>query len=94
MCYNKTCKIIFSVLLLIELNQDTKQELEDKELLEGDFNSLTKIKDLTKKLNTEHQLLEDCVTNLVSYVNKQLSEHQRKSPPPEASKLQLVATTM
>ena len=39
------------------------------------------------------QSLDEVVYELQSHVNKQLSEHQLKSPPPEANKLQLLATT-
>lgn len=40
------------------------------------------------------QALEDAVRDLQSQVNKQLSEHQLKSPPPDACKVELVSTSM
>ncbi|ELU16927.1 hypothetical protein CAPTEDRAFT_222014 [Capitella teleta] len=70
-----------------------QRPLVDKDLLEEDFRVLTNIIDLTQNLNCQHENLDDVVHQLQSHVNKQLSEHQLKTPPPEANTLQLLATT-
>jgi hypothetical protein len=35
----------------------------------------------------------EAVNELIQQVTKQLAEHQRKSPPPEANKVELMANT-
>ncbi|CAH1777886.1 unnamed protein product [Owenia fusiformis] len=70
-----------------------KKASVDKAQLEEDFALLSQISELTNKLACQHQNLDEQVKELINLVNKQLSDFQLKSPPPEAPKLELLATT-
>ena len=57
--------------------------------LEGEFGIV--IKSVTS-LSFCFQQLDEMVKEMMNQVNRQLSEHQLKSPPPEACKVELLAT--
>ncbi|KAK2193074.1 hypothetical protein NP493_17g03022 [Ridgeia piscesae] len=75
-------------------NLKTKRELVDLADLEEDFSILTKISELSSKLTCLHEELSGSVNDLLNSINRQLSEHQLKNPPPKANRVELLATTM
>ena len=70
-----------------------ERDLVAKEVLEGDSRALIEIQQLSAKLFVTHESLDECVRDLIATVNKQLSQHQLKSPPPQANRTELLATT-
>ena len=70
-----------------------ERDLVAKEILEGDSRTLTEIQTLSGKLFVPHDPLEECLHDMIATVNKQLSQHQLKSPPPQANRTELLATT-
>lgn len=69
------------------------RHLADKLELESDYQTLGRMIELSAKLKCPHQVVEDAVREVFSQVNKQLSEHQMRTPPPEEHSLDVVANT-
>ena len=66
--------------------------LADKAQLEEDYKLLSEISDISHNIQHSHDNLDEALRDLTAQVNKQLSEYQLKSPPPEATKVDLAAT--
>ncbi|XP_055333318.1 uncharacterized protein LOC129584915 [Paramacrobiotus metropolitanus] len=70
-----------------------KKPFVERDLLESDLGVLNKISELTGNLSASHQPLDDAVRNMISVVNRQLTDRQAHSHDPNLSKLELTVPT-
>ncbi|XP_061184176.1 rho guanine nucleotide exchange factor 17-like [Saccostrea echinata] len=71
----------------------SRRNLVDPEQLEEDIGFLNEISDLTNRLNCPHSSLEEIVKDMLSTLNKQLSEAMLRNPTAESNKVDILVTT-
>ncbi|XP_064637015.1 uncharacterized protein LOC135493544 [Lineus longissimus] len=76
---------------IIKTGSLTRKSTVDKEELEDNFSLLGQILELTNRLTCSHQVLEETIRDMMSSLQRQLSEQQGRAQ--ELTKLDLMTTT-